>query len=314
MINIVLVNSSVAEVTMNKRAFTLIELLVVIAIIAILAAILFPVFAQAKAAAKKSVDLSNMKQMATASYMYYTDYDDTLFLYRTSTKDPTYNPFWQDPNVGSGNCAGSDASKKQFWNVLLNPYTKNYDIFKGPGVSNAWVNIEPNGGSVAGPGGNPDCSYGGQNSYGVNRVVFNANQPAYNFGALTEPANTMIIVDGTYYDLMPKMTRRDASDAFTLGQFIGDPAGTQYAVNNKSNCDYYYYWVQLGAGACGNDTPNSVATETAYMNQVKKRNGGNFPLAFADGHAKSYPAERVVYDLVDNNEKSFWDPWKLGVK
>jgi len=49
---------------MKARAFTLIELLVVIAIIAILAAILFPVFAQAKAAAKKSSDLSNHKQLA----------------------------------------------------------------------------------------------------------------------------------------------------------------------------------------------------------------------------------------------------------
>lgn len=60
----------------SKRAFTLIELLVVIAIIAILAAILFPVFAQAKLAAKKAVDLSNLKQMDLAVDMYTNDYDD----------------------------------------------------------------------------------------------------------------------------------------------------------------------------------------------------------------------------------------------
>jgi len=59
------------------RAFTLIELLVVIAIIAILAAILFPVFAQAKSAAKKASCLSNVKQMATAAQLYLGDYDDT---------------------------------------------------------------------------------------------------------------------------------------------------------------------------------------------------------------------------------------------
>src|SRR6185369_9335246 len=59
-----------------RRAFTLIELLVVIAIIAILAAILFPVFAQAKVAAKKTADLSNTKQIATASMIYSSDYDD----------------------------------------------------------------------------------------------------------------------------------------------------------------------------------------------------------------------------------------------
>src|SRR5580658_1891207 len=62
-----------------QRGFTLIELLVVIAIIAILAAILFPVFAQAKEAAKKTACLSNTKQMGTATYIYLNDYDDTFF-------------------------------------------------------------------------------------------------------------------------------------------------------------------------------------------------------------------------------------------
>src|SRR5579862_3024658 len=64
----------------RSLAFTLIELLVVIAIISILAAILFPVFAQAKLAAKKIVDLSNMKQIGTALAMYTNDYDDTYVL------------------------------------------------------------------------------------------------------------------------------------------------------------------------------------------------------------------------------------------
>ncbi len=60
-----------------RKAFTLIELLVVIAIIAILAAILFPVFAQAKEAAKKTTSVSNMRQVGTAMLLYLGDYDDT---------------------------------------------------------------------------------------------------------------------------------------------------------------------------------------------------------------------------------------------
>ena len=61
-----------------RRAFTLIELLVVIAIVAVLAAILFPVFAQAKRAAKDSVTISNQKQLGTAFALYEGDADDTL--------------------------------------------------------------------------------------------------------------------------------------------------------------------------------------------------------------------------------------------
>jgi prepilin-type N-terminal cleavage/methylation domain-containing protein len=63
---------------MKQRAFTLIELLVVIAIIAILAAILFPVFAQARNQARKSTCLSNMKQYGLAVLMYTQDYDETF--------------------------------------------------------------------------------------------------------------------------------------------------------------------------------------------------------------------------------------------
>jgi prepilin-type N-terminal cleavage/methylation domain-containing protein/prepilin-type processing-associated H-X9-DG protein len=295
---------------MKRSAFTLIELLVVIAIIAILAAILFPVFAQAKVAAKKTADLSNMKQMGTSTYLYFSDYDDTLFPYRVSGgKNYQYNPFWNNENVGTGNCANSSTANKHFWVVLLNPYTKNYDMFKGPGVANAWVNVEPGGGASG------NCSYGGQNSYGVNRVLFNANQTPYNFGSAAEPANTLVITDTTYYDVMPKMTGRDANPAWPLGQFIGDPGATQYYTDTNNNCDYFNYWVQLGGGTCSATKPSgNVDEEKARLAAVKIRNGGSLNVAFLDGHAKGFQAEKVVYDLVDKNEASMWDPWKQGVK
>ena len=88
----------------HLRGFTLIELLVVIAIIAILAAILFPVFAQAREKARAISCLSNCKQSGTAFYMYVQDYDETLL------------------KMGSG----------VDWWSLIYPYTKNLQLYYCP--------------------------------------------------------------------------------------------------------------------------------------------------------------------------------------
>jgi prepilin-type N-terminal cleavage/methylation domain-containing protein/prepilin-type processing-associated H-X9-DG protein len=104
---------------MVKRAFTLIELLVVIAIIAILAAILFPVFAQAKVAAKKASCLSNTKQYLMATMMYMPDYDDVF-------------PIIQYNNTYEANPAQLTGPDQAIGN-LLQPYMKNYQILASPG-------------------------------------------------------------------------------------------------------------------------------------------------------------------------------------
>src|SRR5471030_1093652 len=85
---------------MSKKihAFTLIELLVVIAIIAILAAILFPVFAQAKESAKKTVCLSQAKQTGLSEMMYANDYDNTM----VPASYGEYNSTWSAPWFGQG--------------------------------------------------------------------------------------------------------------------------------------------------------------------------------------------------------------------
>jgi len=98
-----------------KKAFTLIELLVVIAIIAILAAILFPVFAQAKAAAKQTQNLSNMKQISVAAQMYAGDYDDML------PADPLTDFCPSDPTLSIGDI---DRWGNYYWPFLFQPYTK----------------------------------------------------------------------------------------------------------------------------------------------------------------------------------------------
>ncbi|MFZ4508418.1 MAG: prepilin-type N-terminal cleavage/methylation domain-containing protein [Fimbriimonas sp.] len=103
-----------------KRAFTLIELLVVIAIIAILAAILFPVFAQAKASAKNSSTLSNLKQVGLASIMYSSDYDDAIIPWEH--QDNPWTP----------------------WPILIQPYVKNTSLVFDPTRQVPWVPIDKN--------------------------------------------------------------------------------------------------------------------------------------------------------------------------
>lgn len=112
---------------MNRlsKAFTLIELLVVIAIIAILAAILFPVFAQAKAAAKGAACLSNTKQMGIAVQMYLNDNDDRMF-FRSSTKAASTRAGIAIPSTDP------NASAMKWWNQLM-PYVKNKDVYHCPG-------------------------------------------------------------------------------------------------------------------------------------------------------------------------------------
>jgi len=134
-----------------RRGFTLIELLVVIAIIAILAAILFPVFAQAKAAAKKTACLSNTKQIGIALYLYLNDSDDAL-------------PMANYPNPGAGYAgpytqfAWTDGPgiSQPVWADLLAPYAKNIPIFSCP-VDGATPLKKT--GQAAFPSGTPRLSY-----------------------------------------------------------------------------------------------------------------------------------------------------------
>ncbi len=107
----------------SNRAFTLIELLVVIAIIAILAAILFPVFAQAKVAAKKAVAISNVKELSLGLVMYGGDYDD-MFPKRATMNGNGQS--WAD-----GMCTVSQDGCPT-WDKSIQPYLKNYGILASP--------------------------------------------------------------------------------------------------------------------------------------------------------------------------------------
>ena len=124
---------------MFKKGFTLIELLVVIAIIAILAAILFPVFAQAREKARQTSCLSNCKQMGTALQLYVDDYDETVPSAWYSTKNwdtidhTTYAGYPCSKYTTTDWNLGQTGNKKHWtWADCIFPYVKNLKMYECP--------------------------------------------------------------------------------------------------------------------------------------------------------------------------------------
>ncbi len=126
----------------GRHGFTLIELLVVIAIIAILAAMLFPVFARARESARKIQCLSNVKNVALAMQMYLTDYD----AFPPAEHDPSMIAFWESggakggsPSEKTQNCSPYQYTRGNpflRWAVILEEYVKNRDVYRCPSAIN----------------------------------------------------------------------------------------------------------------------------------------------------------------------------------
>ncbi|MBU0607510.1 MAG: DUF1559 domain-containing protein [Armatimonadetes bacterium] len=154
---------------MRSRGFTLIELLVVIAIIAILAAILFPVFAKARDKARQASCQSNEKQLMLAVLQYAQDYDERLVFFRTAVGCP--------PNAG-GTGDTAPAGSVWWWYDHVQPYIKNTQVLRCPSRDPATRN----------------CNRGITNRYNLNNAMLGQS-----LGTIIRPAELVCLAETGCY-------------------------------------------------------------------------------------------------------------------
>jgi len=149
----------------GQKGFTLIELLVVIAIIAILAAILFPVFARARKAAQRTSCLNNLKQIGTAINMYMQDWDNRYPIASGFIPGYGLSTIWNTTSWPAGTVAGT-----QTFPQAIQMYVKNQKIFFCPAVGSDGTWVTPGGTYTLSAGSyayNVFCWYGGSNYKGI---------------------------------------------------------------------------------------------------------------------------------------------------
>ncbi|MBC8139140.1 MAG: DUF1559 domain-containing protein [Fibrella sp.] len=232
-------------------AFTLIELLVVIAIIALLAAILFPVFAQAREKARETTCVSNLKQIGLATRMYVQDYDETF---------PIFHAYNSAIPPGQPGHKGVEAE--------LEPYAKSRDLFRCP---------NDNGGPASRKDVPGSESY--RDAYGSSyrfmaacfTVIHGPNGSYQNNAEIDPQYPEKTVTDADY--VYPAETRIMRDEMFSFFDAKHDPGGTKYYYTP----DFYEPWHQNGGAMVFADGhAKFYASELAFQKTRATPDGKNF--------------------------------------
>jgi prepilin-type N-terminal cleavage/methylation domain-containing protein/prepilin-type processing-associated H-X9-DG protein len=261
----------------KRRAFTLIELLVVIAIIAILAAILFPVFAQAKLSAKGAASISNTRQETLAGIMYGGDFDDKCV--------PDMD--WGNPNTDMLGWQWNIGECFAPWGWLILPYVKTAEIYQDPLVTRQPLGWD----SYA-------ITYSEYPQYGYNYTALSPNftsvrkwgydmwtRTPVSFTAVAQPASTVMFTSknewekgdrvGWYWGLGTMWVVRYTVEAPTCNE-----------INPRPRC--VSNW---GTGSWLSDTVlRGNASNGAFTGGVCYRKSGQAIVGWVDGHASTQTA------------------------
>jgi len=274
---------------MKRKGFTLIELLVVIAIIAILAAILFPVFARARENARRASCMSNLQQLGLGVMMYVQDYDETYpYSIELNSQTPPDGYIW---NAGTW-----------FWQQLIYPYTKSTQVTMCPSAPVVPFNTSNK----------PVPFYG---SYGANEMLFGFGVPTVkkpaSMAAVQSPAGTYMLMDTGAYVISPTIAAEGGSN-----HTITTAGGTVAAAGG------YWYLPGTGPGSPANG-PAIASTSWTTLGRpnmpgdyVSGRHFGGVNVAFADGHVKWLQSQTVFTQAVQctncggaNTSQSAWNPY-----